>query len=333
MEDTGRDCAFTVGLTTVSVERDAAAMGKAAASLVADAIMTAAARGEKPALWLMAAPSGFAFYEAFVALASKDRKLATICREATWYQFDDYPIGRGDPSFPVTFRHLLESRFFKRLTEICGSLAGVRLLEIGEGDDERVSSDYARMILDTAEDPASCLIQLKGIGMDGHWAFHGSETPLDAPPAVMKVAINDANIHQQKIDWPEFFREDADVPAWAWTCNVSLLMKAKIIVDCVPQASKMYSVLATYGNDMVTGSIPSSAIKSHSKSHAFLTRDSASALLEYRRARDLDPKAKLSPALERRLEALWEGGDPRSRASNIAAMRRVLRELGMLAPA
>jgi 6-phosphogluconolactonase/glucosamine-6-phosphate isomerase/deaminase len=331
MEDS-RDRAFTVGLTKVSVERDAIAMGAATASFVADAMMTAAARGEKPALWLMAAPSGFAFYESFIALASKDKELAAICRKATWYQFDDYPIGRGDPRFPVSFRNLLETRFFKPLAGACGSLSGVKLLEVGGSDDERVSSEYARMILDTAEDPGFCLIQLKGIGMDGHWAFHGSETPLDMPPAVIKVAMNAANIHQQKMDWPAFFRKDSDVPAWARTCNVSLLMKAKIIVDNVPQASKVYSVLATYGNEMVTGSIPSSAIKRHPGSRAFLTGDSASVLLEYRRARALDPNAKLSPPMVGRLEKIWEDSDPRSRAANIEIMRKVLRELGMLAP-
>lgn len=322
--------AFKAGLTAIRVVDDEAAMGAATASFISEAMKAAAARGERPALWLMAAPSAFAFYSAFADLASRDPALAALCRDAAWYQFDDYPVGRGDSRFPITFRHLLETRFFGPMERVCGKLQDIRLLEIGGDDDERVCTDYARRIVEAAADPRCCLIQLKGIGMDGHWGFHGHETPLDAPPAVMSVAMNSANIHQQKLDWPAYFRDDSDVPLHARTCNVSLFMKARIIVDNVPQAAKAYSVLASYGNDVVTGEIPSSALKRHPDSHSFLTRHSAWALLEYRQAIAKFPQAKLtSPTLER-LEALWASTDAKASAGNVATMRSVLKDLGML---
>jgi 6-phosphogluconolactonase/glucosamine-6-phosphate isomerase/deaminase len=330
MEEAGESTGFRAGLTEIRVERDEAAMGAATARFIASAMKRAAERGERPALWLMAAPSAFAFYAAFAELASKDSELAALCREAAWFQFDDYPIGRGDPRFPITFRHLLETRFFGPMERICGRLKGLRLLEIGGPDDDRVCADYARSILEIAEDPRRCLIQLKGIGMDGHWGFHGHETPLDAAPAVIRVAMNAANIHQQKLDWPEYFREDADLPRYARTCTVSLFMKARVIVDDVPQASKIYSVLAAYGNDKVRGCIPSSALKTHPDSHAFLTRDSAWALMEYRRALALDPEARLNPSILGRLDALWSSDPPAARAAASRSMRAALEELGML---
>jgi 6-phosphogluconolactonase/glucosamine-6-phosphate isomerase/deaminase len=278
----------------------------------------------------MAAPSGFAFYSAFAQIAAKDPDLAGLCRDATWFQFDDYPICRGDPRFPITFRHLLQTKFFKPLERACGRLKDVCLLEIGTDSDDRVCSEYANRILEKAEDPRYCLIQLKGIGMDGHWGFHCHETPLDLPPAIMSVAMNAANIHQQRLDWPEYFRDDGDVPKYARTCNVSLFLKARIIVDNVPQASKIYSVLATYGNDRVSPKIPSSAIKAHPRSHAFLTRDSASVLMEYRRALSRDPAAKLSPPLLERLEAVWNSDDSEGRNVSILEMRTALEDLGMV---
>jgi 6-phosphogluconolactonase/glucosamine-6-phosphate isomerase/deaminase len=321
---------FTAGLTKIQVEADAEAMGRATAAFVAEAMKAAVARGERPVLWLMAAPSGFAFYGAFVELAGSDPALAAICREAAWFQFDDYPVPRGDKRFPITFRHLLETRFFDPLRQACGTLKDISLLEIGGADDERVCGDYGHRLIKAAENPKNCLIQLKGIGMDGHWGFHGHETPLDAPPAVIKVPMNEANIHQQKLDWPEYFRNSGDVPRYACTCDVQLFLKARIIVDNVPQASKAYSVLAAYGNDKILGDIPSSALKAHPGSHAFLTMDSAEALLEYRKALARDKSAKLSPSLVSRLESVWSSDDKISQADNIAAMKTVLSKLGML---
>jgi 6-phosphogluconolactonase/glucosamine-6-phosphate isomerase/deaminase len=321
---------FQSGLTKVSVEKDAVAMGTKSALLVADAMKDSARSGRKSALWLMAAPSGFAFYEAFIGLCSRDKELAKATKEAAFFQFDDYPVPRGDKRFPITFRHLLETRFFAPLASVCGPLPGVRLLEIGTRADDKVAAEYAERLLRAAEDPDTCLIQLKGIGMDGHWGFHGDETPLDTPPAIVKVSMNKANIHQQKLDWPEFFADDKDVPTHAYTGDVELFLKADIIVDNVPQASKAYSVLATYGTDAVIPEVPSTALKRHPASYAFLTRDSASALLEFRALRAKDFSAVLSPDMLGKLEKLWDSGNSEARAENIARMREVLAILGMI---
>lgn len=321
---------FQSGLTKVSVEKDAATMGAKSAILIADAMKASVRAGQQVALWLMAAPSGFAFYEAFIGLCSRDAELAKVTREASFFQFDDYPVPRGDKRFPITFRHLLETRFFGPLAAVCGPLPGVRLLEIGTKSDDKVAADYAERLLRAAEDPGTCLIQLKGIGMDGHWGFHGDETPLTTPPSIIKVPMNRANIVQQKLDWPEYFAKDSDVPTHAYTGDVALFLKADLIVDNVPQASKAYSVLASYGTDAILPELPSGALKSHPASHAYLTRDSASALLEFRALRTRDFSAGLSPEIFTKLEKLWDSGNTEARAENIAKMRKVLSLLGML---
>jgi hypothetical protein len=63
----------------------------------------------------MAASSAFAWYDAFVEDCCTDDEFVSIVAQTEFFQFDDYPISRTDPQFPVTLRHLLEIRFFDRL--------------------------------------------------------------------------------------------------------------------------------------------------------------------------------------------------------------------------
>jgi hypothetical protein len=161
-----------------------------------------------------------------------------------------------------------------------------------------------------ADDPNTFLVLLKGIGMDGHWGFHGSETPLDRAPGIIRVPMNEANIHQQLLDWPEYFRSESDVPRHAYTCDVALFLKAHLIIDNVPQKSKMYSDARHVRYDEVI-QYPSSAIKRHPNSHAFLTSDSAAALLELRHIRAHYPSARLSEIGCVSSTRLWGSEDTR----------------------
>lgn len=324
------DMDFWAGSTKVHVLSDAERMGEASARFALESMQSARREGKRPVLWLMAAPSGFAFYQALVSLCAANPEYASVCAEAQYFQFDDYPVARGDRRFPITFRHLLESQLFAPLAKVVGGLSDIHLLELGNGDEDSVAERYTELLLEAASNPEAFLVQLKGIGMDGHWGFHGSETPLDRAPGIIRVPMNEANIHQQMLDWPAYFRKEADVPRHAYTCDVALFLKAHLIIDNVPQRSKMYSVLATYGTDDVIQDIPSSAIKRHPNSHAFLTEDSAAALLELRRIRAQNPAARLSEDWQRKLDALWDSNDAESSRRNVAAMHRVLHKLSLL---
>lgn len=321
---------FFAGYTIIHVMQNADSMGLASAKLALQTMQKAMKAGRKPALWLMAAPSGLAFYRAFVDLCAIDPEYAALCRETEFFQFDDYPISRNDRRFPITFRNLLESYFFKPLAQTVGPLKNIHLLELGNGDEEEAAKRYAEKLISVADDPKKFLVQLKGIGMDGHWGFHGSETPLDRSTGIIRVPMNEANIHQQMLDWPEYFPAEADVPRYAYTCDVSLFLRAHLIIDNVPQRSKMYSVLATYAIDEVIQDIPSTAIKQHPKSYAYLTMDSAGALLELKRLRENDSHAKLPEEWIRKLDALWDSDDIESSTRNIAMMREVLKYLKII---
>jgi 6-phosphogluconolactonase/glucosamine-6-phosphate isomerase/deaminase len=294
-------------------------------------ISEAASAGKDTALWLMAAPSGFAFYKAFIELCRADEVLKRVLRKTRYFQFDDYPVGRKDPRFPITFRHLLETYFFHPLQDLVGKLDGIHLMELeGEERDTEIAEKYSRTVLSTLEDPGTFVVELKGTGMDGHWGFHGSETPLDTPPKIVQVPMNSQNIHQQKLDWPQYFKTDADVPRIAYSFTVSAFLEADFIVDNVPQPTKEFSVLATYGTDQVLNEVPSSALKTHPHAVAVLTEASARALLEYREgiARG---NTILSEDTLLRLRRLWSTPDrPETEEENIRNMELVLKKLGMI---
>lgn len=295
---------FRVGTAMVNIVPDEAAMGTAAQERVRDLAFSAADAGKRIVFWLMAAPSGFAWYDAFVWDANHDPRFGALVEEAEFFQFDDYPIARGDSRFPVTFRHLLEDRVFARL-ERPGT---IRLLELaGSEDDARIMSEYAAVIETRVDDPDCFVIQVKGIGMDGHWGFHGRETPLDYPATVMSVAINRQNRIQQTIDWPQYFPTVEDVPDYAATASVALFRRAHAIVDLVPQASKAFAVLMSYGSDRVIEAIPSSVLTEVPLAEAYLTAAAAGALAAWR------AEQRLSDDVLAGLDALW-GDDLESRS-------------------
>ncbi len=322
---------FRCGRVDVFVTRDEAVMGRLTAQHIIGRLTTMAKAGTPVALWLMAAPSAFPFYRALIDATQRNAALQRILRDAEFFQFDDYPIGREDPHFPTTFRHLLEEQLYRPLARVCGSLPHVHPLELTGGETDRdVQAAYCDAILQRKE-RGVYLLQLKGIGMDGHWGFHGAETPLEMEPGIITVTMNSQNIRQQMLDWPAYFPTPADVPRTACTFNVPMFLLADEIVDNVPQASKAYSVLATYGTETVLGDVPSSAIKQHPCARAYLTQAAASVLLELRRARASNPRAALHPASLRQLRELWQDPtDADAQRNNIALMERVLRKLELL---
>ena len=238
------------------------------------------------------------------------------------------------------FHHLLETRFYAPLESAVGRLGGtdggIHPLELvgKEEEDHRRCTVYAADLKSYLEDPGICVIQVKGTGMDGHWGFHGTETPLDAPPSIVPVAINPASRRQQMIDWPKFFPREEDVPRYAVTSTVALFLKADHIIDIVPQPQKEFAVLACYGDGEVHPALPSSALKGHSSAQSFLTADSAGALLEFRELKKHSQQARLPAGTIQRLESYWtDGASPIEAANNIREMRAVLDGVPAIPPA
>jgi len=319
------------GTVKVHIVKKESLMGKMTVDHITKVIKEKYVQDKIIVLWLMAAPSGFPFYQALIERVERDRFLREIIKKTHFFQFDDYPISRNSKKFSVTFRYLLENELFKPLRNLCGELHYIHLLELtGTDKDKEISIAYQEELLNLRE-KNSYIIQLKGIGMDGHWGFHGSETPLEMPPAIIAVPMNKQNIQQQRIDWPEFFPRAEDVPKTAYTFNVNMFLLADEIIDNVPQSTKEYAVLATYGTNDIINEIPSSALKKHYNAQAYITEEAAKALIEFRKGRENDKGYKLNNTTLNRLRDLWkdDANQPYSQ-QNIKIMEEVLKKLNMI---
>ena len=319
------------GTVKVNIVKNESLMGKMTVDHITKVIKEKYVRDKVMVLWLMAAPSGFPFYQALIERVERDEFLREIIKKTHFFQFDDYPISWKSKKFSVTFRYLLENELFKPLRNLCGELPYIHFLELtGTDKDKEISMAYKEELLDLRE-KNSYIIQLKGIGMDGHWGFHGAKTPLDLPPDMIAVSMNKQNIHQQRIDWPKFFPRAEDVPKTAYTFNVNMFLLADEIIDNVPQSTKEYAVLATYGTDDIINEIPSSALKKHHNTQAYITEKAAKALIEFREGRDNNKDYTLSNTTLNRLRNLWKDDTSKQYSKqNIKIMEGILRKLNIV---
>jgi glucosamine-6-phosphate deaminase len=248
-------------------------MGAASAHALALRQIDLARTQDTVGFLIMAAPSAFPFYAAYLGLAAKSTALRDALARTHFFQFDDYPL---PPSHPATFLRLLESKFFGELRAICPAVT-FHPLEVDLGDPVAVCRAYAAEVLRFGPD-----LQLKGVGENGHWGFHEPGISLDGEPAYIAVALSAENAAQQLRDHPALFRRPEDVPRVAYTANVALFLRTRhCIEDNVPQASKSFALLAAYGSEVVDAAVPSSALKRHAYATVRTTTAAAWALEEY----------------------------------------------------
>ncbi|NUP98918.1 MAG: 6-phosphogluconolactonase [Armatimonadetes bacterium] len=300
----------------VAVYETAAEMGLASALAIATEQCRLVAERGTASLQLMAAPSAFCFYEAYAALARVSVELQEAIHETHFFQFDDYLLP-GDHQ--ASFRFLLTHHLFGPLSAWYDP-GKVHPFEPDRGDPAEVCEAYARLLHAHGPD-----LMLKGQGEDGHWGFHQPGIPLDGEPRFISVAMNEMNTAQQMHDHPTLFKRPEDVPTHAFTANVPLFMRTRVLIeDNVPQASKAYAVLASYGTDAVDACCPSSALKRHFSATARTTMAAAWALLEYRE------RGWLSAESMARLDENWETpGNPAATAAKRHFMRESFDRLGI----
>jgi glucosamine-6-phosphate deaminase len=299
---------FKAGNLNVVIYKTAREMGLASAIAIAAEQCRLVAENGETSLQLMAAPSAFPFYEAYAGLACLSEELQQTIGRTHFFQFDDYLL---PAHHQASFRFLLTHHLFGPLTEWYDA-DKVHFFEPDIGDPHEACEAYTSLLLEHGPD-----LMLKGQGEDGHWGFHQPGIPIEGEPEFITVKMNEMNVAQQMRDHPTLFREPEDVPDEAYTANVPLFMRAReLIEDNVPQASKAYAIVASYGNDNVDDCCPSSALKNHNSAIARTTLDAAWALVEYR------TEGGLSVEAMERLDEIWETpGDPEATATKRRFMR------------
>jgi len=258
---------------------------------------------------LMAAPSAFPFYGAYLRIAASDAELQSALGRSHFFQFDDYAL---PASHPASFRYLLNTRLFDSLKEWVPA-GNIHLFQAEQSDSQCACLDYGELLQLKGPD-----LQLKGVGENGHWGFHEPGIPLDGEPAMIQVALSEENVTQQMRDHPELFPTRESVPIEAFSANVPLFLGTKVLIeDNIPQASKAFAVLAGYGSAKVDAAVPTSALKTHRNGVVRLTQASASALLAYREAGTVSEESLVTMA------GTLEGADTGSDAK-VAELRAVL---------
>lgn len=304
------------GSLQVAIYESPSEMGLASAlAIAAEQCRLVAERGET-SLQLMAAPSAFPFYEAYISLARVSKELQQAIGQTHFFQFDDYLL---PAHHQASFRFLLTHHLFAHLADWY-DCQKVHFFQPDIGDSTAACEAYTALLLKHGPD-----LMLKGQGEDGHWGFHQPGTAIDGTPGFIAVEMNEMNITQQMRDHPTLFRQRADVPPLAYTANVPLFMKTRALIeDNVPQAAKAYAILASYGNETIDACCPSSALKAHPSAIARTTMAAGWALLEYRK------RGRLSAEAMAKLDQIWETpGDPAATAIKRRFMREALETLGL----
>lgn len=236
---------------------DRAALGRSAATDIADFLRSRLAAQQNVRVIFAAAPSQQETLEELAAAPSIDWSRVIA------FHMDDYlglpadaPQGFGNWLRRVIFDHVPVGAFHAMRTD---------------GDPDARCKEYADLLAEAPMD-AVCL----GIGVNGHIAFNDPPYVDFADPLAVKVVTLDRVSRQQQLDEGHFPTFDA-VPSQAITLTVPRLLDADQLFCMVPGAAKAAAVRRTIYDD-VTTDCASTILPKHPGCTLYLDADSASEL-------------------------------------------------------
>ncbi|MFA5858740.1 MAG: hypothetical protein WC955_06715 [Elusimicrobiota bacterium] len=305
---------ITAGNADVLVYNNPDDMGLATAISIAKKQVELVGKNGYTSIMIMAAPAAFPFYRAYVGLAKVSKDLQAAIRKTLFFQFDDYPL---PAHHPATFRFLLAQHLYIPLADYINP-GNVYPFNVDAKDAAAECRRYTKLVLSYGPD-----LQVKGQGEDSHWGFHQPGMKLKTVPAYVKIGLNKMNTAQQMRDHPGMFPTAKSVPTVAYSANVALFMKTRMLLeDNVPQASKAFALLASFGNNSIDDICPSGQLKTHKHAVARTTSAAAWALLEYRRKKIVTRESM------KKLDNIWyTENDPEVTESKRAFMRSAFKKL------
>jgi glucosamine-6-phosphate deaminase len=237
----------------VQLHPSRAAMGQAAASVVAAKLRRLLQDGGSARMIFAAAPSQAEMLDALVAEPGIDWGRVTA------FHMDEY-IGLA-PDAPERFALWLRRHLFDRLP-----FGAVHLIDPGKSP-AAAAAEYARLLAAAPIDIV-CL----GIGVNGHLAFNDPPVADLTDPLDVKVVELDAVCRQQQVD-DGCFRRLVDVPTHAITLTVPRLLRADRLVCVVPGAAKHEAVRRAL-HDPIGAACPATALRRHPAVTLFLDPES-----------------------------------------------------------
>jgi glucosamine-6-phosphate deaminase len=249
---------FRVDALRVRVYDDRAAIGKAAAESVAEAIASRQAVAGAAKVVFAAAPSQDEFLARLVAHPSIDWS------RVIGFHMDEYLGLSAD--HPASFRRYL----FEHLFRLAGFTPDRLRLIPGEEADRPLRTCLAYEDLLRAEPPD---IVCAGIGENGHLAFNDPPVADFLDPVWIKVVRLDAACRLQQVH-DGCFAAIEDVPTHAYTLTIPALLSAHVVSVVVPGPRKAEAVLQTLQGP-IAESCPATGLRRHKGATLYLDRDSA----------------------------------------------------------
>jgi glucosamine-6-phosphate deaminase len=250
---------FTVDTLRIKVFPDRDALGKAAASEVADEIRRVARFKKNVNMIFAAAPSQSELLHELSA--ADDVEFSGI----TAFHMDEY-LGLREGA-EQRFGNFLKRKLFARV-----EFKHVHYLEPSDKDPEVECMRYASLL-----DAITVDIVCMGIGENGHIAFNDPPVADFSDPRVVKVVELDEKCRLQQVHDKCFSRLD-EVPKRAVTLTIPALFKAGFICCVVPGRSKAEAVKRTLRKAIAT-ECPASILRRHRNATLFLDTESAEFVL------------------------------------------------------
>ncbi len=242
-----------------SVYFDKFELGRAAAAEGAARIRSAIAEKGSANVILATGASQFEMLAALLEEKDIDWSVVRI------FHLDEYvglPI-----THPASFRLYLWQRFVSKLPVPPAAFFPV------DGTAEDLDAMIDRLEREITANPID--VAFVGIGENGHLAFNDPPADFDTERAYIVIDLEDRCRRQQLGEG--WFPTLDDVPRRAISMSVRQCMKAKCIINTVPDARKAEAVkMALEGP--VTNMCAASMLQKHPDCHTFLDRDSASLL-------------------------------------------------------
>jgi glucosamine-6-phosphate deaminase len=240
----------------VEINKDAKALGIAAARLVAQKINDAV---EKNGIARIVVSTGSSQLETLEALLKEKIDWENV----EIFHLDEY-IG-----IPIThkasFRKYLNERFLSHIN--CRKFFSVDT----EGDINKTISYLTNEIKKRPVD-----VGIIGIGVNGHIAFNDPPANFETKESYIVVNLDDkCKLQQAEEGW---FLSIADVPDKAVSMSVWQIMQCKTIVTAVPHDVKADAIYNTFTSNL-SPLVPATMLKQHADFNLFLDRNSASKII------------------------------------------------------
>ena len=242
----------------VEIHPDSAALGRAAAALVAGYLREALARKGSANAIFACANSMLTFLDHLRAMPDIGWPRVNV------FHMDEY-LGMG-ADHPASFRRFLREKLLDAVHP--GAFHSI----IGETADPAEECRRYAALLGASPPDVCCL----GIGENGHIAFNDPPyADFDDPERVKIVALDDVSRRQQVGEG--HFPSLQDVPTHAITLTIPALLAVEHVVAVVPERRKAAAVMAALTGPL-TEDCPASILRKTPHARLFLDEDSASLL-------------------------------------------------------